>query len=186
MRGPSLDDLFTLAAPPDADAEAEARAKLGDQLSIEQLLNLGYGAFDHESFASWCNVARQRGLAKICADEPKAALAWCIAAGRDAWTQWRPVLQAAPNHAFARVEKQITAAIDPAALPAALKAARADTSALPVRAAPPPYAGHFYGGLQALLDARLASNPSAMADALSFFCVAPNGRRAAEIAALAR
>jgi hypothetical protein len=182
----TLDDLFELAAPQGEPIEAAARAQVGDApLGILELLELGYGVLKvdvdeatEEALHEWFQLARYRGLKRICDQDPAAARAWVRAAARDAWAQWAPVLKAADGHDYGRVEAQIKVALDPASTPGDLAAARRDTSKLPKRGPPPPYVGHFYGGLAAILEDDLP-------EAVSFFCVPPNGdSRSAIIAAL--
>jgi hypothetical protein len=197
---PSFDDLLSLVAPPNANVEAWLLAHVprgldsATPLDVQDLLGLVYVTVDLdddedcEAAFEWLERARSSGLSRFLSADPAAALAWSMAAGRSAWAWWKPALERVPEHDVKSLERHVSVATNPTSSPEELLRARREMSQLPKRGPPPPYAGHFYGGVGALLEARRSSGQAHfvnLAESLFFFDVAPDGTsRIAEIAAL--
>lgn len=181
----TVEDLLRAAPAPNEVVEAWIRRELAIAYGPKQLLELGYravndlGAGDYELLSEWFEVARARTLGDLLARDPRRALAWCIAAAEQAWRWWKPALDAAPQHDLVAIAELLAVATNLASTHEDVARVRAAVGALRHRGPPPPYAGHFHGGLTELLQGRTAAAPHCtfhFAEALSFFCVAPDGK----------
>jgi hypothetical protein len=193
----SINDLLQLAAPGYPQiydwiekhllAESNGRDP-AKPLTVEEILHFGIGVDldvdsdeEAEVFTDWFEQVRHGALVRLV--ERDDGFDWAVAGVRLASSWWLPVLEPARSP-----ERMLAIAADPGASPDALAQARLDFIALR-QGPPPPWVGHFYAAVGALLDTRLAKHPAArlshLADCVSFACVAPDGsNRAAAIADL--
>ncbi len=70
---------------------------------------------------------------------------------------WKPVFERATTHDAKALGRTIRIATSPTSTKKELQQALRVYDAFPSHASPPPYAGHFYGAVQTLLDGRLAT-----------------------------
>jgi hypothetical protein len=112
-------------------------------------------------------TASDDALARACADLESS------------WRSWRDPIAAEPSQRVDVVERLVAVALNNSASPDELTAALHEYDALPSHTTPPPWVGHFYGGLHDLLRARLASDDKQRAKLLrsagSFSRVEPDG-----------
>jgi hypothetical protein len=202
MPTPSLNELLdrvplgSAAAGEHLSNTFATRADADEPVSIPVLLDLLYDlTFDDledddcEEIRMWCERALRIGLAQLFETENIDSIAWCARAVRCSWGFWKATIVNAVTHDAVMVERIVDAATALSSSREQLESALRDYTSQPSHTSPPPYIGHFYGGLDELLHGRLDHERERLdhvASCLSFACVMPDGsRRAADIAAAA-